>query len=131
MTPLHTLSKRDLAKVTYAYLGAALWSSTDENDDPFDSNYAVCDFTQDAKTSAMRDCLVFMFLCDLGGFDLSPLSDDEVGHDLWLTRAGHGTGFWDRDALEEGKVGRRVSDIVNAGFPALDLYSTDDGTVHF
>ena len=30
--------------------------------------------------------------------------DEQNGHDLWLTQAGHGTGFWDRgypDALGE------------------------------
>lgn len=25
---------------------------------------------------------------------------DHLGHDLWLTRGGHGTGFWDRPELE-------------------------------
>ena len=24
--------------------------------------------------------------------------DDQAGHDLWLTRNGHGAGFWDRTA---------------------------------
>jgi hypothetical protein len=24
---------------------------------------------------------------------------DQAGHDLWLTRCGHGTGFWDRGNL--------------------------------
>jgi len=32
------------------------------------------------------------------------LSDDQVsqaGHDFWLTRNGHGTGFWDRDCYPD------------------------------
>ena len=32
----------------------------------------------------------------------------QVGHDLWFTRNGHGTGFWDRDL---GDLGEALSDI--------------------
>jgi hypothetical protein len=32
-----------------------------------------------------------------------------AGHDLYLTSAEHGVGFWDRDPLDEGNLGKRLS----------------------
>ena len=29
------------------------------------------------------------------------IAEPAIGHDLWLTSQGHGTGFWDRSALRE------------------------------
>lgn len=36
------------------------------------------------------------------------------GHDLYLTAAGHGTGFWDRDEL--GDTGRKLGQIFRNGW---------------
>ena len=33
--------------------------------------------------------------------DCSGRAEAAIGHDLWLTSQGHGTGFWDRRALRE------------------------------
>lgn len=32
-----------------------------------------------------------------------------AGHDLWLTSQGHGVGFWDRDELDAGDLGNKLS----------------------
>ncbi len=32
-----------------------------------------------------------------------------AGHDLWLTSQGHGVGFWDREPLQAGHLGERLS----------------------
>jgi len=49
-----------------------------------------------------------------------------AGHDFWLTRNGHGTGFWDRDA---GFIGKVLSKRAEAYGPAF-LYVGDDGLVY-
>ena len=36
------------------------------------------------------------------GYPTDPYSWGCLGHDLWLTRNGHGAGFWDRDLGELG-----------------------------
>lgn len=51
-------------------------------------------------------------------------------HDFVLTRNGHGTGFWDRQALEEGGLGRKLADAVKKR-PSLEIEVSDDGRVHF
>lgn len=51
----------------------------------------------------------------------------QAGHDFWLTRNGHGTGFWDRDP---GEVGQRLTAAAKVYGEAY-VYMGDDGQVHF
>lgn len=37
-------------------------------------------------------------------------SFEMAGYDYWLTRRGHGTGFWDRKELKEGGLGEKLSE---------------------
>ena len=48
-----------------------------------------------------------------------------LGHDLWLTRNGHGAGFWDRGL---GHLGERLSDAARSLGEATS-YVLADGTV--
>lgn len=50
---------------------------------------------------------------------------DYAGHDLWLTRNGHGAGFWDR-GLDE--LGKRLASYCGWGteFGEVNLYLGDD-----
>lgn len=53
-------------------------------------------------------------------------TDQEIGHDLWLTRNGHGTGFWDRDMPEA----QRLADLART-WGERSCYVGDDGLVYF
>lgn len=46
--------------------------------------------------------------------------------DFWLTRNGHGVGFWDRDV---GAVGDRLTKACKK-FGETYLYVGDDGKIH-
>lgn len=37
-----------------------------------------------------------------------------MGHDLWLTRQHHGTGFWDRDELKANGLGDKLTEVAHA-----------------
>lgn len=50
-----------------------------------------------------------------------------AGHDFWLTRAGHGAGFWDGDI---GDIGDRLTDASKAAGEVWP-YIGDDGLIHF
>lgn len=52
---------------------------------------------------------------------------DNVGHNLWLTRNGHGVGFWDRGL---GDPGDQLSTEAEA-LGECDLYLGDDGRLWF
>lgn len=112
---------------TDAYLECALWSSNDESNesggDPLDDNYSPDDIAPDALASAIADCKAFQ---EAHADDLSGLDSEQAGHDFWLTRNGHGAGFWDRGL---GELGERLSKASEA-YGSVDLYVGDDGLIH-
>lgn len=90
------------------YLIAALWSSTDSDneDQPFDSEYDIEDFDKKSVDKARK--LIIKFMMDNeADLKASGLNDEQIGHDLWLTQVGHGAGFWDRGLDKE--LGDRLS----------------------
>ena len=115
-----------MKNATPHYLAAALWSSTDENDEPLDKTYSVDDFHADAVAKA--DLQVSYFIDRAGPWlKEDDQTEGQIGHDLWLTRNGHGSGFWDR-GLPDGR-GKILSDIAHA-LGSSDCYVGDDGKIY-
>ena len=73
---------------TRAYLACALW--TEELDE-----MSIDDFSADALDEAAYVIATFTDRAAEADIDLTEYNAEQVGHDLWLTRNGHGTGFWD------------------------------------
>jgi len=122
-----TVTDSDLEEFTAAYLEAALWSSTDEDGEPLDSEYSVDDFSEEAARWAVKDCERFLkaHLSDIENSDM-PLS--QAGHDFWLTRNGHGAGFWDGDWPEP--YATRLDDA-SKKFGESYIYVSDAGELEF
>lgn len=78
-----------LDDMTAAYIEAAYFTDGEENED--------MDFTREFKTQAYSACYHFEDAANKLGIDVRQYSPEQLGHDLWLTRNGHGAGFWDRD----------------------------------
>jgi hypothetical protein len=57
---------------------------------------------------------------------LDGISDEQIGHDIWLTRNHHGAGFWDRGL---GDLGDKLTEIAHS-LGGSDAYVGDDGKVH-
>ncbi len=114
----------------YAYVECALWSSNDESDDsggePMDRNYSHDDIAPDSLKSMRADCDAFY---SANADDLYLASDDQAGHDFWLTRNGHGAGFWDRPKLYGKAQAKRLS-AASRKFGEVNLYVGDDGKVY-
>lgn len=110
-----------LEKFTEAYIECALWSSTDNNDEPLDSG--DYELSGDARKQMVADCKSFYEShADL----LETVDDEQAGHDFWLTRNGHGAGFWDRGL---GELGRKLTDACKP-YSSCDLYVGDDSEIH-
>ena len=107
------------------YLVTALWSSIDEKDNPFDDNYSIDDFSEKALKQADKDCDLFI---EKAGDLLDDFDDTDIAHDFWLTRQGHGAGFWDGDYPDE--IGDKLTEIAN-DFRELYIYVGDDGQLYF
>jgi hypothetical protein len=79
-----------------SYVEAIFWLH-DEND-----NVTFADLSDEALTQAIDDCRAFNLAADtwlhkayLSG-DMFTYSESQAAVDFWLTRNGHGAGFWDR-----------------------------------
>lgn len=112
-----------------AYLVAALWSTNDGSNEsggePIDANYSIDDIASECITQAISDCDAFQYK---NAVLLAQAGDDEQnGHDFWLTRNRHGTGFWDRGYSKE--VGDALTDTAHA-MGEIDLYIGDDGVIY-
>lgn len=114
-----------LDRFTLAYIECALWSSTnpDKEEHCLDRDYCAADIAPETLAAMQADCLEFR---KLAGEQLDDWTDEQAGHDFWLTRCGHGAGFWDR-----GKAaGEALTDLTKAYFPNVDLYVGDDGLIY-
>ena len=115
-----------------AYVTAALWSSNDESDEsggvPLDDNYGPSDIVADTRAEMRSDCARFQKANKtlLREAYARGYSKAQAGHDFWLTRNGHGAGFWDR---ELGEVGERLTDAAHA-MGACEIYFGDDGKIY-
>ncbi len=119
-------SENDLNEFVQSYLVTMLWSSYDltDNDDncePLDENYGIDDISDELKKESIDDCKDFLTQAD-------DMIDDygSAGHDFWLTRNGHGAGFWDGDYPEHGDKLTEISKI----YGGSDPYSGDDGKIY-
>lgn len=97
----------DVAEMQAGYLAAALWTATDPDTcEPLDRKFSVEHFDDDSRAAAASACAafadanqaVFDALAEAG----DPMDAGQAGHDLWLTRNGSGTGFWDRGLGDAG-----------------------------
>lgn len=95
------------------YKAAAAWSShaPERSRAEFIDGTSAA-WSKAASAEAWRRCRLF---CQDNAADLRTAEErgrppDHLGHDLWLTGAGHGAGFWDRAELDEGGLGARLTE---------------------
>jgi hypothetical protein len=113
----------ELDSFVAAYIEAALWSSTDDDGEPLDSGaYDLADETREAMTA---DCEAFLNEW-ASTIEAADLSIEQAGHDFWLSRNGHGAGFFDRGLGDFGDMLQEAAQ--KAG--EIDLYVGDDGLIH-
>jgi hypothetical protein len=80
------------AEFIAAYIEAIVWTDTGEIDQPS----VTAELDETFERESVIDCLAFFsrISCYLGDDNIA-----QAGHDFWLTRNGHGTGFWDRPEI--------------------------------
>jgi hypothetical protein len=129
-------SKRDLERFFDSYVVMALWSSNDESDEsggePMEANYGPGDIAEETEDKMVADCKKFLDKA----WPILEEAPDEIrdyaqmeaaGHDFWLTRNGHGAGFWDGDWPKE--IGTKLTKL-SKSFGEFNLYVGDDGKIY-
>ena len=133
-------TKLQFDNFTLACLEAALGSSTGDDGEPLDRNYEIADIDPASLDRLMEDCKRFQaspaWQAAIGSDD-DPRADQwqrysctveaSAGHDFWLTRCGHGAGFWDGDWNEPHAS---ALDALSKQFGNVDLYVGDDGKIY-
>lgn len=94
-----------------AYVEAIYFTETgDEGQPPADAELSV-----DTMREARAACHILRLACaGHHGIDLTQYDPAQVGHDLWLTRNGHGAGFWDRPEIYGAENARTLTLMARA-----------------
>lgn len=113
-----TLLTLDTEQILQGYLECALWASSDYDVDgnltneSMDDLFEPDDFSPEAVMDIQADIANFVLLVlkdkKIGREGLREYlrtqSSSQLGHDLFLTRNGHGAGFWDRGLKDLGDL---------------------------
>lgn len=100
-----------LDDILAGYIEAVYFTETGDIDQP-DAGTPLSD---SARNQASAECQDFLSRCEAAGLLASYTEAGgtwtQFGRDFWLTRNGHGVGFWDRGL---GEVGEKLSDIAQS-----------------
>ena len=124
-----TLSSSQVQDGFEAYLEAAFGTTTDDDGELLEANYSVSDLSPSAKSRLLNEFFNFVKRVDklVPDHDFSPA---DLASDFWMTRNGHGTGFWDNQGKpwQDEEVAKMLTDIAHS-FGEQDLYISDAGQV--
>lgn len=139
------------------YIETALWSTNDESTPsggvPLDENYSAENIAPETLATMRKDCEAFIkkcgpFLIEQFVEHAKPKDFDTSGYFgylFWLSRNGHGTGFFDRDDLNvdlygftnsAGSAVLCLAEILDdlcgwqTEFSEVNLYVGDDGKIY-
>jgi hypothetical protein len=108
------------------YLECAMWCGVYSDDGTSEPDLATDDLLTDAQRAEIEtDCRGFVLGC---WADLESLPPSQAGHDFYLTRNGHGAGFWDRGLGDAGDRLTRASKVY--GPQGFRLWTDDDDNEH-
>ena len=122
-----------------SYITAALWSSTGDDGESLD-RFDITRITRETRAAMAADCARFYaehrhsIHCngapqanDVSGLSWRAREASMAGHDFWLTRCGHGAGFWDGDWPEPAAT---TLTKASEAFGNVDLYVANGWIYH-
>ena len=123
----YTMEFDKLDKFTRSYLRTAIWSELNEGQ-PLDRTRNENDLSSKLLDWAAADCARFQELADefISNEPDRNCDWEQAGHDFWLTRNGHGSGFWDGDWPMFGDALTELSER----FGECSLYVGDDDQLY-
>ena len=101
------------------YIECMLWSTMDSEGNFLDESFGAEDVSFDCFNKINADCKRFI---EAAGELLTSIDPSSAGHDFWLTRNGHGAGFWDRNM---GETGEKLT-LLACSFGEFNIYVEDN-----
>lgn len=137
VTDADLLETSEFLEFAGAYLECLKWSTSGNADGADVESLEEFAFSDSAHTKATADCAAFFTANHTDLIEAAAAYEEKgtngdtgmayAGHDFWLTRAGHGAGFWDGDLPEE--LGARLTEASKtAGH--CEPYIGDDGYIY-
>lgn len=123
------MNESDLDEMAIGYMECSLFTDLPDGEvgqGEFDCTPYLPNFSEQAKESAAIACAQFF---SYNVTDLAEVDARRAGNDLWYTRNGHGTGFWDRDEIEES-ARKRLADAARK-MGERHLVRGDDGKFYY
>ena len=102
-----------------AYLDAAVF--TDQPDLP---SYDTDNMDENSYQEVWDECTDFI----VANEHLIGNNYEQAGHDFWLTRNRHGTGFWDREEVYGAEAAAALTEAAHA-YGESHLMVDDDGNI--
>lgn len=128
--PQKSVMPYNLTLFQQAYLDCVEWLECSEDREEENPSISDARWSPDFIEGSIADCEDFVnangSLLDQAYANDIPYDETRAGHDFWLTRCGHGTGFWDRGL---GDIGDKLSEAA-AAFENVDIYLGDDGLIY-
>jgi hypothetical protein len=116
----------DVDAINRAYFACALWA-----EEPDDELWVIELIAPETAQRMRADVDTFIAAAGAGWLDLAldaaGKDESDIGHDLWLTRRGHGAGFWDGDWPEP--FATHLTDTAKA-LGNCELYGGEDGRLY-
>ncbi len=136
--------EKDVKTILNSYLECALFTDSDELVKEYYSNtgnvygdttqdiseligdvsFEIEDFSDDAKIRSYQDIKRFL---SLAGDLVGSIDESDIGHDLWLSRNGHGSGFFDRDYISQDVLDELQEIASSLG--SVSLYLDDENKI--
>lgn len=120
----------DTKTITRHYMAAVEWTEEDELDG--------ASWSKEALRQAAKDVRAFVSKAKkqlaLAAKETTLSSSKfwaQVGHDFWLTRNGHGAGFWDDPDYYGGQDNADALSDIAGKFGEVYAYVGDDGKAYF
>lgn len=118
----------NIDKTTAAYLEAALWADLPE----CGKGLTLKDFTRETRERARAVCERFIRENEADLQDhresIGWPFEELVGHDLWLSRQGHGSGFWDGPEIYGEDAANRLTRAADKLGEAF-VFELEDGAL--
>lgn len=115
-----------------AYIGMALWLTYDDNGEPTHLYLIPPKLAPETRAKMLADCIKFYgqhseLFTEENCLRYCNSPETKAGTDLFLTRCGHGAGYWDGDWAEPAAT--ILTDAAHA-MGEVDLYVGDDGLIY-
>jgi len=117
---------KNLDSFTQGYVEALFWTECNSDNEELEDK-CFSDLAPGTLQEIIKDCKDFQETNKvlLGAAYTMSYNEEQAGHDYWLTRNGHGAGFWDRGI---GGIGEKLSEACR--YTEVCVYAGDDGKVY-